>query len=315
MKASTVVASLAIAVSTFSSIASASVTMDWVTVGNGGNAADTTGYGAVAYEYKIGKYEVTNAQYGAFLNAAAKTDSYGLYNSSMSTYGITQSGSSGSYTYSVTGALANRPVVYVSWFDAARFANWLTNGQGSGDTETGAYTLNGAISGMFNATIGEFFLKNAGAQVYIPTEDEWYKAAYYNGATSTYSQFPNGQNTITMADGNFYDSSGSTDVGSYNDVPSSYGTFDQGGNVWEWNDAIKNLRMDDDYRRGVRGGGWYGASNDFYMNTSYPSEWYAQPPSIEHESQGFRLASVIPEPTSMALTMFAGGLMLIRRKR
>jgi hypothetical protein len=121
--------------------ASASVTMDWVTVGNPGNAADPlTGYGSVAYEYKIGKYEVTNAQYGAFLNAKAATDSYSLYNSSMSSYGITQSGSSGSYTYSVTTALANRPVVYVSWFDAARMANWMMNGQGSGSTETGAYT-------------------------------------------------------------------------------------------------------------------------------------------------------------------------------
>lgn len=111
--------------------------MDWVTVGNAGNAADTTGYGAVSYAYQIGKYEVTNAQYGAFLNAAAQTDSYGLYNTSMASFGITRSGSSGSFTYSVTGALANRPVVYVSWFGAARMANWMMNGQGSGSTETG----------------------------------------------------------------------------------------------------------------------------------------------------------------------------------
>jgi hypothetical protein len=57
-------------------------------------------------------------------------------------YGITRSGSPGSYTYSVTGTLANRPVVFVSWFDAARMANWMMNGQGSGSTETRAYTLN-----------------------------------------------------------------------------------------------------------------------------------------------------------------------------
>ncbi|MFN6094956.1 MAG: SUMF1/EgtB/PvdO family nonheme iron enzyme, partial [Verrucomicrobiota bacterium] len=103
---------------------SASVTMDWVTVGHAGNAADTTGYGAVGYNYQISKYEVPNANYGAFINAAAQTDSYGRYNSNMSSFGITRSGSSGSYTYSVTTALANRPVVYVSWFDAARMANW-----------------------------------------------------------------------------------------------------------------------------------------------------------------------------------------------
>ena len=136
------------------SSATATVTIDYVTVGNAGNAADTTGYGAVSYAYQIGKYEVTNAQYGAFLNAAAQTDSYGLYNSGMSDFGITRGGSSGSYTYSVTTALANRPVVYVSWFDAARMANWMMNGQGSGSTETGAYTLNGAISGIVLANAG-----------------------------------------------------------------------------------------------------------------------------------------------------------------
>ncbi len=84
------------------------------------------------YAYNIGKYEVTNAQYAEFLNAKAQTDTYSLYNASMASCGITRSGSAGSYNYGVTGGLGNRPVVYVSWFDAARFTNWLGNGQGSG---------------------------------------------------------------------------------------------------------------------------------------------------------------------------------------
>ena len=278
--------------------ASASVTMDWVTVGNPGNAADTTTYGAVSYAYQIGKYEVTNAQYGEFLDAAAKTDSYGLYNSSMSSTGITRSGSSGSYTYSVTGALANRPVVYVSWFDAARMANWMVNGQGSGSTETGAYTLNGAISGIV--------LANAGAQVYIPTEDEWYKAAYYNAANQTYSLYPNGQNSITTADANYENAVGSTtDVGSYTDDGSSYGTFDQGGNVWEWNDAVISGSS-----RGLRGGAWY--SLDLYLASSDRSNY---DPSVENYGDiGFRLASV-PEPSSLVLSVLASGVVLLRRKR
>jgi sulfatase modifying factor 1 len=282
--------------------ASASVTIDWVTVGNAGNAPDPlTGFGAVAYEYKIGKYEVTNAQYGAFLNAAAKTDSYGLYNTSMSSYGITRSGDSGSYTYSVTSTLANRPVVYVSWFDAARFANWLANGQGNGDTETGAYTLNGAISGIIYA--------NAAAQVYIPTENEWYKAAYYNAATTSYSLYPNGQNWIGPADANFNFSVGSsTDVGTYSDDPSSYGTFDQGGNVWEWNDSAAS-----DLYRGLRGGAWYWDDYTRFHDLR-SSDRMINEPTFKYAALGFRLASV-PEPTSMLLSMFAGGMMLIRRKR
>jgi formylglycine-generating enzyme required for sulfatase activity len=287
--------------------ASATVTIDWVTVGNAGNAADTadgdaftTGvqrYGAVGYTYQIGKYEVTNAQYGAFLNAAAKTDSYGLYNSGMSDFGITRGGSSGSYTYSVSTALANRPVVYVSWFDAARMANWMVNGQGNGSTETGAYTLNGATSGVS-------FTKNAGAQVYIPTENEWYKAAYYNAANTSYSLYPNGQNTITTADANYNNFVGSTtNVGTYSSDPSSYGTFDQGGNVWEWNDAVTSLS------RGVRGGSFDGGENG--LRASYSLIFDSQ---HEGNSIGFRVASV-PEPTSLLLTMLAGGVMLARRKR
>ena len=280
--------------------ASASVTIDWVTVGNAGNAADTTGYGAVNYEYQIGKYEVTNAQYGAFLNAKASTDSYGLYSTSMSSYGITRSGSSGSYTYSVTGALANRPVVHVSWFDAARFANWLANGQGSGDTETGSYTLNGATSGIITANIG--------AGVYIPTENEWYKAAYYNGANATYSLYPNGQNSMTTADANYDNSVGSsTNVGTYSGDPSFYGTFDQGGNVWEWNDAVISGSQ-----RGQRGGSW---SFSFGSNSALTSTGRSYDvPSNGFLNLGFRVATV-PEPTSLLLTMLASGVMLMRRKR
>ena len=292
--------------------ASAAVTIDWVTVGNAGNAADTADgdaytegvqrYGAVGYSYQIGKYEVTNAQYGAFLNAAAKTDSYGLYNTNMANDGITRSGSSGSFTYNVTTALANRPVVYVSWFDAARFCNWLGNGQGNGSTETGSYTLNGATSGIIT--------KNVGATIYITTEDEWYKAAYYNGTTSTYSSYPNGQEQITMADGNFDYSVGSTtDVGTYSSSPSFYGTYDQAGNVWEWNDAVISGSS-----RGLRGGSWdsthLGVSD--FLASSEPS--YGDP-SLEGNYLGFRLASAVPEPSSLVLTMLASGVMLLRRKR
>ena len=274
----------------------ASVTMDWVSVGNPGNAADPlTGHGAVGYAYQIGKYEVTNAQYGAFLNAKGQSNANGIYNTSMSSYGITQSGSSGSYTYSVTGALANRPVVYVSWFDAARFANWMMNSQGDGSTETGAYTLNGAISGIFTANIG--------AQVYIPSENEWYKAAYYSAANTSYSLYPNGQNTITTADAN-YGSSATTDVGKY--VGSSYGTFDQGGNVWEWNDSVVSLDS-----RGIRGSAWDWYGSDGVMASTGGTLMAAQGEVV---GTGFRLASV-PEPTSIVLSMLAGGMMLIRRKR
>jgi len=144
--------------------AAQAVIIETVPVGNPGNAGELSGSGAggggpdrvvaaVGYEYNIGKYEVTAGQYTEFLNKVAATDTYGLYNTSIwsDSLGcqIQRSGSSGSYTYSVVGDWANRPVNYVSWGDAARFANWLHNTQATGaqdasTTEDGAYFLNGA---------------------------------------------------------------------------------------------------------------------------------------------------------------------------
>lgn len=124
--------------------------LETVKVGDAGNTADTyahsgnpNGQGRVNYDYCIGKYEVTAAQYCDFLNHKAKvSDPYDLYHYEMG-YDemgphITVNGEEGSYTYSVASDFANRPVSYVSFWDACRFVNWLSNGQGDGDTETGA---------------------------------------------------------------------------------------------------------------------------------------------------------------------------------
>ncbi|MEN6449371.1 MAG: PQQ-binding-like beta-propeller repeat protein, partial [Thermoguttaceae bacterium] len=123
-----------------------------VPVGDAGNVADTAPqgavrYGAVGYKYDIGKYDVTNAQYCEFLNAkASASDPYGLWSSRMASDacgGITCSGS-GPYTYAVKPGQGSQPVVFASWYDTLRFANWLTNGQGSGSTESGAYAISGS---------------------------------------------------------------------------------------------------------------------------------------------------------------------------
>ena len=168
--------------------ASANIALDFVTVDDPGNPNDTVTslggsglhFGGVNYTYAIGTYEVTLKQYTAFLNAVAVTDTYALYNPYMATdvtvAGIARSGSPGSYSYSVLGD-GQRPAAIVSWFDAARFTNWLHNGQPFGlqtaaTTEAGAYALGGATSGVI-------FSKSAGAQYWIPSENEWYKAAYY----------------------------------------------------------------------------------------------------------------------------------------
>ena len=124
--------------------------LETVLVGNPGNAGELSGPGAggrvdcgpdricggVDYEYRIGKYEVTSAQYCEFLNAVARADTYGLYDPNMWSYPmgckIQRGGTSGSYAYSVDPNWGNRPVNFVSWGDAARFTNWLHNGQPTG---------------------------------------------------------------------------------------------------------------------------------------------------------------------------------------
>jgi len=219
------------------SSASAMINIDTVLVGNAANLNDTANpYGGVGYNYHIGTYEVTNGQYTAFLNAKATTDTHALYNSNMgvSTHGgINQSGTSGSFSYSVKSGFENKPVNFVSFWDAARFSNWLTNGGGSGDTETGMYNLNG-ITNPTNDTVTrqlDFSLGQNG--VAIASENEWYKAAYYGG-NGGYTLYPTQSNSITTEDANYDNSVGTvTDVGAYAGASSHYGTFDQGGNVWE----------------------------------------------------------------------------------
>jgi formylglycine-generating enzyme required for sulfatase activity len=277
----------------------AAVSIEYVTIGDAGNDADTTGYGAVAYEYRIGKYEVTNAQYANFLNAVAKTDTHGLYNTGMNHHGIARNGSSGSYGYSVTAGFENRPVVYVSWFDSARFTNWLGNGQGAGSTEVGAYSL-GVGTGIVTV--------NPGATIYLPSEDEWYKAAYYNGDLNFYSLYPNGDDAITVADANYNNSVGhSTDVGFYPSA-SDYGTHDQAGNVWEWNDAVIGSS------RGLRGGSW-GADPAYNLSSTVRS---SSATTSEDAFIGFRVAASIasvPEPASLLLLGLSLAAMLPHRRR
>ena len=172
---------------------SATVVMDLVEVGDPGNlehteimvAGDqTSGYGRVDYTFRIGEYEVTNSQYTEFLNAVAATDTNELYDSDMSLTlfgGIVRSGTSGSYSYATKLNMDNKPVNFVSWFDIARFTNWLHNGQPVGlqistTTEDGAYTFIGP------ETVGP---RNPGALYFVPDEHEWHKAAFYEPGAVT----------------------------------------------------------------------------------------------------------------------------------
>ncbi len=298
--------------------------LEMVHVGNAGNTGDVQSqgtFGAVAYKYNIGKYEVTAGQYTEFLNAVARVDTYGLYNTDMLSnfFGcqIKQTGSPNAYNYSVASANANRPVNYVSWGDSARFANWLHNGQPTGaqdlaTTEDGAYFLNGATSDTDWVAIS----RKSNATWVIPSEDEWYKAAYYdpslNYGAGGYFNYPTSNDMVPTDEfppggansANFDHAVGATtDVGAYISSESPYGTFDQGGNIWERNEAVYGSLY-----RGLRGGAFN--QDDSHLHASYRR---VTTPTREVNTFGFRVAQV-PEPATLSL-LALGGLAVIRRRK
>jgi formylglycine-generating enzyme required for sulfatase activity len=299
----------------------------------------TTGYGAVPYEYRIGKYEVTNAQYAEFLNTVdrAGIDTFNLYLPSFCDRvqcGITFNAAAvDGAKYIVKPGRDNHPVTYVTWYNAIRFANWLHNGQGNGDTETGAYTLGPLAFG--DPLHGNNITRNEGARWFLPSENEWYKAAYHknDGVTGNYWDYPTQSNAAPTAaippggvnSANFNDVLGNVSpVGAYSLAPGPYGTFDQAGNVGEWNEALLSIGLtDSDGIRGVRGASWFGGGTDVTESlsaSSRPAGGCAHGGNMNCGgfALGFRVASVIsvvPEPTTSLLILPGAAVALVTRRR
>lgn len=324
----------------------AEVKINTVAVGNAGNAAhSTTGYGSVNYNYHIGTYEVTNAQYTAFLNAVAATDTHNLYKDTYHNHyahgGIERHGEAGSYTYTVKEGFGNRPVNYVNYWDAARFTNWMTNGQltGSQDastTESGVYNLNGVTyptNNFLSAVRDETAFNNGG--IAIANGDEWYKAAYYdpslNGGAGGYWLYPTQSNEVPLGElapggsnsGNFMPQDTFTapygtsiDVGSYIDTTSAYGVHDMVGNVSEWTEDINSYNGQWINVRGGQYGSWptIGVTAEW----EYPYGEGAYYASQGTPGMGFRVVSLyaIPEPSTYAtMAGVAVVLLAVLRRR
>ena len=275
-------------------------TMEFVTIGNPGNAADTTGApnpaGSVAYTYNLGKYEVSRDM----ITKANSAGSLGITMYDMSIYG---------------GNGVNRPATGVSWNEAVTYVNWLNTSTGG----TAAYKFSGSTFQLWSSTDAGYntnnMFRNSLAKYWLPSTDEWYKGAY-GKADGSWSNFPNGSDSAptavaggTAANTAVYGQSGPADITNAGGL-SSYGTMGQGGNVWEWNetanDGINNTAGES---RELRGGSWNLTSD--YLDASYR---LSRDPTDEYSRYGFRVASV-PEPsTGLLVVLGLSGLLLKRRK-
>ncbi len=281
-------------------------TIDFVTISGDTNPA--SGYGIVNNDHRMGVYEVTNDQWNKFVNA----------------YGTVTGSPSDAYDESASHAATNLPTDKVSWYEAAQFVNWLNTSTGheaaykfTGTQGTSDYAL--AIWSAAEAAGGTNLYRHKDAVYYLPTEDEWVKAAYWNGAAlQTYAT--KAGESLTQGDGvsgtgwNYYDNGYAMDPRSPWAVGSGSqelnGTFDMMGNLWEW---MENPYSDANYGvdslRAHRGGGYYHSLGDYNLASSTRGGHYVD---SESNSIGFRVASV-PEPTTLSL-LAIGSLVLIRRR-
>ncbi|MFO0189794.1 MAG: formylglycine-generating enzyme family protein [Planctomycetia bacterium] len=289
----------------------ADLDIEWVTVGNPGNAPDpATGRGAVAGVFQISKHEVTAGQYAAFLSAVAASDPHGLWHGGQR---IDRAGKDGAFTYTARKGQERMPMTQVTFLDCMRFANWLHHAQSDPSargpaksqadaarlTETGAYSI---------AKGGGLAAREPGAQAWIPNEDEWYKAAYHHprfsgGPPDHYWRYPTrsdvkpeigkpgdtGPNlAIYML--HWLDPRGIPPVGSLPGSASHYGTLDQGCSAWEWVETTVF-----DAHRVLRGGSALTAQEKMLREARSNL-----PPARRYPDIGFRVARAAPPPTISA---------------
>jgi formylglycine-generating enzyme len=280
-------------------------TMDFAMIGNPGNAADTTGSpnpaGSVAYIYSLGKYEVSRDM----INKANAEGGLGITLFDMTNFG---------------GNGVNRPATGTSWYEAAKFVNWLNSSTGYVAAykfdASGNFQLWSSTDAGYNAN-NRF--RNSNARYWLPSTDEWYKGAF-GSPNGTWFNYPTGSNTIptsvaggTSANTAVYSrtsSSGPADITNAGGL-SAYGTMGQGGNVLEYTeteyDGVNNSTVD---FREVRGGQW-----GVTLPTASSGARSATSPTGEQNTIGFRVATV-PEPSALSLLAIGlGGLALVRRRK
>ena len=278
-------------------------------LGSWSAGSDYTFTGVNRSTYRMGTFEITNDQWTKFTN---------------SLYVPVTGDPADAYNEDPFWTGTNVPTNNTSWYEAAQFVNWLNTSKGyqaaykfTGTQGQSDYALD--TWSAAEAYGGTNLYRHKDAMYYLPTEDEWIKAAYWNG-TSLLAYATKPGDTVHQGDGvsgtgwNYYASGYATDPYGPWDVGSGSeelnGTYDMMGNVWEWMESPYNdPSYGTDARRGLRGGSY---GNDVYEIAS--SHRGNPRPQWEYYDFGFRVASELPEPSTLGL-LSLGGLALIRRRR
>jgi hypothetical protein len=289
--------------------------IDFVTIGNPGNGDDrafdntvnttdpnddefASPYGGVAYSYRMGVYEVSQ-------DLIDKATAVGMSN-------VT----AGAWT-------GSRPATDMTWYEAAAFVNWLNTSTGHQAayklTYSGEWTMSLWTSGEAWQLGGQNLFRHKDAYYFLPSEDEWYKAAYHknDGATANYWDFPTGSNTrpTWVASGT---AAGTAVLATSSPAPVNsagglgpYGTMGQSGNAYEWiESAVDGLNNSPSEIRSIRGGIW--TLDDYYCRASYRVDTIG--PQASYPEFGLRVAAVIPEPSSALLLAASGFTLLLQRR-
>ncbi len=322
--------------------------IDFVNITHPGNAPwagdgtpddQSIGRGQVNYEYRIGKYEITTAQYVEFLNAAFDRPQTDWIPNLQAPIGAGWAGTSttpnttGGRRWLVPAGKEMNPVGAINWRSAAIYCNWLCNNKNLDPSAfmTGAYDVGtfGYITlpnGVLSFT--DQPVRSPGAQYFIPTLDEWIKAAHYDptkpnpdGSVGGYWTYSNTSDVPYIGappgaggTANFGFDSGAFTIplGAYATVTSPWGLYDVAGGSFEWTESIFT-----DPIAGANYRLYEGSSRTTELNLAANDRIYmygAQRPNAAGTTSGFRVAAAIPAPATPGMLVAAPLFMRRRRK-
>jgi formylglycine-generating enzyme required for sulfatase activity len=281
-------------------------TIDFVTIGNPNNTADSNSWvssiGSVPYVFSIGKYEINQ-------DAINKANALGGLGITLFDLGMFNMGGNG----------ASRPATGLSFYEGAKFVNFLNSS--TQNQVAYKFDINGNFQPWSSSDAGFDPLnpaRNKLAKYFIPTKDEWYKSAF-GSPNGTWYDYATGSNTapIPVSSGTLDNTAvygaqtAPADVDKAGGL-SKWGTMGQSGNVWEWTESAYDGLNDSPNEIGYVLGGLWQNDETVKMSVNNRSE-----PRMNDQGDyfGFRVATAVPEPSSLSLLALGGLVVALRRRR